>query len=575
MPRKKDYDDYGYEYETKYKKTSITKILLIIVLVLIAIFLFLYLLKSCNNGKNNNSNKSNDNTSKFNYENAILDAGKQFFVTNAEEKPKAPGECSVVNLQTLNERKLVDIDKFANCNVSTTYLKVCMLENNELQYTPWLTCMDRISDNLYEQTREGTLSDIIVNETNPDFRFLPQVLKKGEEQLGNVEELWKDEIKYDTYKTLATTTYYRYRDKLYTWNVTNRYYYTSSGEKTKASDVNEYYPISPKVGYTGYSDRTSNAYKWYTATGTKEYYTNANGTKVPSAQAVGDYKIRGEFVFTQFAYKSRKVTGTKAANKYYVCATSASSSLTINQLQECGKGSNPEFKYQKRIFYSCLDANSSAASIVASALPEGVTTCPVYSDWTYSPNACNTKDTETCQKSEKSLDFYYWYKNINEVKKYYPSGSSTASGEKVYYVSAPVSGAIKDTSTQVNAYKWYRESKSVTSNFTAVAPSGYTTATKTGTYRWSDWSSWSTKNPKVSDGRERTIETKAKIKLQQILPSTTTGWENLANEYLTEEGLIKLYQDNKYDVKTLEDIVNNGEIRYQVKMYVRNKKEIK
>ena len=41
-------------------------------------------------------------------------------------------------------------------------------------------------------------------------------------------------------------------------------------------------------------------------------------------------------------------------------------------------------------------------------------------------------------------------------------------------------------------------------------------------------------------------------------------------------GIFLVYREFKrqgYDVKTLEDITNNGQIRYQLKMFVRNKKE--
>ena len=266
----------------------------------------------------------------------------------------------------------------------------------------------------------------------------------------------------------------------------------------------------------------------------------------------------------------------------YVCAPSASSTYVVNQCGKkseaskftCGKGSNKEFKYTKRTFYTCSDITDNNASPMSGEVSSTTKTCPnLYTPWTYSYTACDTSKSDVCMKSNKSLDYYYWYKVVNGGKKYYPSGSSTASGEKVYYTEAPVSGAVKDTSTQVNAYKWYKETKSTTTAYTAVAPSGYSTATKTSNYKWSDWSSWSTKNPKVNDGRDRTIETKVKIKLQQILPSTPTGWENLVNEYVTEEELIRLFQNNKYCVNTLEDIATTGQISYQVQMYIRNKKE--
>ena len=38
--------------------------------------------------------------------------------------------------------------------------------------------------------------------------------------------------------------------------------------------------------------------------------------------------------------------------------------------------------------------------------------------------------------------------------------------------------------------------------------------------------------------------------------------------------MITLFKNNNFNVNTLSDINNNGEIRYQVKMLLRNKKEM-
>ena len=48
---------------------------------------------------------------------------------------------------------------------------------------------------------------------------MPKRLKAGAQNLGPVEEMWKDEIKYASYKTVATTKYYRYRDQLFIWKI--------------------------------------------------------------------------------------------------------------------------------------------------------------------------------------------------------------------------------------------------------------------------------------------------------------------------------------------------------------------
>ena len=105
----------------------------------------------------------------------------------------------------------------------------------------------------------------------------------------------------------------------------------------------------------------------------------------------------------------------------------------------------------------------------------------------------------------------------------------------------------------------------------------YTNSKKTTDYKVGSWSEWTTTDPKINDGRTREIETKTKIKYQEILSKGEAKWVNVGNnnDYLTLENMIKLLKNNKYDVNTLEDISNNGTIRYQLKMYVRNKKETK
>ena len=56
---------------------------------------------------------------------------------------------------------------------------------------------------------------------------------------------------------------------------------------------------------------------------------------------------------------------------------------------------------------------------------------------------------------------------------------------------------------------------------------------------------------------------------------TDANWKDLAVEYLSLEDMIHTCQLNKYEVNTLEDIQNNGELKYKLQMLIRNKKESK
>ena len=570
-----NYDDYGYENGEN--GSGLSKKLLIIVLILIAIVIVFFLIKSCNKG--NNGGGTVDKPDAFDYEKTLLDAGKLYYDNNNDEIPNSNGKCNQVNLQVLIDKGLVNTTNFSSCSVENTYIRVCRLENGTLHYTPWLSCSDKNSDKEYGDLAEGNLSDVVADSSYIDFKYMPQALKStSNSQLGSVEELWKNDIKYSSYKTLATTNYYRYRDKLFTWDVVKNTYYATTGTSTNASDIKEYYAAAPNNEYklNDEKTKTTEAYKWYTSTSKKVYALGTNGEKAFSPTEIAGYPNYDGGVVKTF-YRYRTAVSTFEPTLYYACKTDVNSDLVVYQPnKECGKGNNTAYDKQVDKFYSCVKQGDSTSSVIANKVASASVKCNTYGEWsTASEVACKTTDTVQCQKATRT--YYNWYKIEEEGgRKYYPSGASEAKGEKVYYTEAPVAGAVKDTATKSTAYKWYKSTKSTTSEYTAVAPKGYASATKTNTSKWSEWTDWSTKNPKINDGRTRNIETKTKIKLQQILgTSSSSDYEDLSTEYVTEEEMIKIFNDKGYKVTSLSDINNNGEIRYQIKMLLRNKKEAK
>lgn len=561
----RNYDNYGYENEYRYTKDSLVRRILIVVMVIIAILLFIYLIKGCT--RKNSSDK--DKVVIKGYEAELLEAAKSYYNKHNDELPNAQGECSVVELHTLIEEGLIDSTKYGSCNTTTTLVKVCILENGKKHYSPWLTCVKQNSETEYGELKVGSLMDIKEDSTYVQFEFLPQEAQNGEEILGNVEEMWKDDIKYTSYKTLETTKYYRYRDKLYIWDLITRNYYSAGTTKTNPSDVNEYYTVAPSAYFPLSSNKTTEAYKWYTSNSKREYYT-VNGQKALSTTPKGVYTIKDPAGVDVTRYRTRSVTGTYSPYKYYMCSTSSSSSVIKYQLDKCGTGVSPEYSTNRGVIYSC----TTDASLVRSSSVPSSTKCKKYSSWSdLTSTKCDVTKSDICEAY--TITFYYWYRNIEDSRIYYPSGSSRASGENTYYITEPFKGAIKDTSTKATAYKWYNETVERGSTYQAVAPSGYTVTKKTSDSKWSNWTDWSTKNPNIKDGREREIENKTKIKLQEIQGVTNATWKNLNEEYLSETGLIKVFQDKGYKVNTLEDISNNGEIRYLIRMFVRNKKESK
>ena len=397
---------------------------------------------------------------------------------------------------------------------------------------------------------------------------MPMRLKAGSQNLGPVEEVWKEDVKYTSYKTLATTKYYRYRDQLFTWKIQDKTYYTSTGEKKNAKDVKEYYTVAPNSNYNLHDNKTDNAYKWYTITGgSKVWAMDKNGNKIPSKDPIKDYNVPGETLVVN--RQTRKVTGTREAYHYYVCGKYSTSTDKLYSLNDkCGTGSNANRPYTFEEFYTC--GYGDVVDIEAGRVKKGEK-CSTYSEWKETFEQCNTS-LPTC-RAITPVYYYYWYKLTGGTKKYYPSGSTSASGEKIYYVDAPTKDAVKDLNTKATAYKWYKATESETSEYTAVAPKNYPDATKTSKSKWSDWSSWTSKNPKTSDGRTRQIETKTKIKLQEIKGTNESSWEKLSQTYVSEEEMITIYKNNKYNVNSLQDINNNGELKYDIKMIIRNKKE--
>lgn len=561
-----NYDEYSYEDKDYNDGSAAKKRILIGFLIVAAIIIVvLLILKGCT--KNNKPTGPTEPT--FDYEKTLLEAGKKYYENNNDLLPIANGECGVVELSTLKSLGLVNPENFSTCDESTTYVKVCVLPNGTKQYTPWLTCTDKNSDTEYDSEKEGTISDVIADESLVRFTFMPKRLKAGAQNLGPVEEMWKDEIKYTSYKTVATTKYYRYRDQLFTWKISDKTYYTSTGEKKNASDVKEYYTLSPNSNYNLSSDKTTEAYKWFTTTGGEKVYKMKDGKKVYSREKIDDYIYADGGI--KIEYQTRKQTGGGSEPyHFYVCGKYSTSTVRKYQLGvKCGEDKeDPQLAYTFEEFYSC--SKGDRQSIEEDRVKKG-DKCYTYGDWEYVMNSCDVSKP-TCRKTNP-IYLYNWYKLTGGTKSYYPSKSSTAAGEKVYYTEAPIAGATKDTSTKATAFKWYKATEKETTEYTAVAPKGYSDATRTNKSKWGSWTEYSTKNPKVSDGRNRQIETKTKIKLQEIKGTSESSWENLSTTYVTEEEMINIYKQNKYNVNSLQDINNNGELKYDIKMIIRNKKE--
>ena len=576
-----NYEDYeqnvdNSEYDEDDKSSRNKKIILTVLIIIGIIIIILLLLRSCGNG----------GSKEFDYEKTLLDAGKEYYEYNTNEVPKAKSSCEKVSLSKLISEGLIDPDDYENCDGEDTYVKVCLLENGKTHYVPILSCEEFNSDDLYDEFADGDLDDIKEDETDIKYSYMAQVLKKDSTELGNVTEIWYgDKNPYENYKLLEKTTYYRYKEVQYKWYETAKLYYPND----TISAGKELYIVSPANGYTN-KDNGKLAYKWYkiVGSGDKIYYDGWSMTApegYPYADTTQGYTVA-----------SRSRTATKVADpvtfnapKMYKCIESSYKNqiesgnikdlIFTNEYYPCGDSRNahPEHDYEYETFYSCDSGVTKTSSgtvcykCETGSLRPDNSSCAKYGDWSYSGTQC-TGLSDVCENLKTPANYYKWYKFENETRSYYPSGSSTAAGEKTYYTSAPSSEYIKDASTEATAYNWYKNASTLTGNYFTTAPSEG--AVKSDQSRTTDWTEWST-TPVYSLGSAgtRTIETKVKLKIQEIKNSKATDYENIMKEYTEDINvLIKAFQDKGYDVKSLEDIAMNGEIKYLSKMQVRNKK---
>lgn len=290
--------------------------------------------------------------------------------------------------------------------------------------------------------------------------------------------------------------------------------------KENASDVSELYVSAPTNEYA-YNDNGVEASKWYTEETGSNYWNNGSYS---STQPNG-YPNRG-----------------REGNSITSISTTRPSSTNYRTITEVLLYRTKSVSKPQVLNYMCIDKNYSENSYVISNVPcesrteknynitawiyytcDGKTsvnkdaTCPSNptSDWTTSVcTKTSTTDCETMNGYQYVDRRWQWY-STGTYRKYYPSGASTATGENTYYASAPISSAKQDTTTTTTVYKFY----------------------------------------KLVEGND----------------SAEGKWINLDDEYVNEEELIKIFNRNNYEVKSLEDILKNEKIKYSIKLEYSNR----
>lgn len=400
-------------YKERGEERSWPKIILIVLGVLVLALIIFLLIKGCNGNK-----VSGD------MENDLLNAGKEYYRIDESLLPQASGECKTVTLGTLVEEELLSADKYGNCNKDKTYVKVCKLESGTYHYLPVMQCGSTLADDNFTKWSEGTESDLVKDKSDVRFTFKGEALEVSKENLATEEEGWADEIKGLNYKTISSTTYYRYRDLVYKWKTTTKSYYSESGA----------YITQPSSEYV--SDSIQTGWKWY-----KESDVNVASDKVMAKPfQMACYEPSSNSIVRKNIWKNGSIQTDPCK------AAGLESSFTIG-----------EENYQYVRTYTCDDPESGTAQ----ALDKG--------------NA-NTICSASCKTGTLSADkTTCTYKTKNYYQGYYVSAPESGAKKDA------------STAAQVSN-KWYKVVTTITDKYYATAPSSDATKASDGIWgSWSNY----------------------------------------------------------------------------------------
>ncbi|MEG0798943.1 MAG: hypothetical protein RSD00_00890 [Bacilli bacterium] len=562
-------NEYSYEEDDfkEKKNNNNKKIIAIILFVILGIIILLFLLRGCMGGKK---------PVKFDKENTLLQAGKEYYANNSKSLPTAKGICEKVTLDELVSLGLLDKSKYKDCKNDGTYVKVCSLESKKLHYVPILMCDSLNSEKLYGSFKKGKEKDLKADESDIKFAYKVEYLDAEEASLGKEESYWYNEVPYKKYKTVRNIKYYSYRDKQYLWNIKSSLYYPNN--KVNASEVKEFYVSSPAEGYVNKSNETANVVKWYKLLNhsTEKIYYMKNGAPDYSETRPAGYNYNegGVVIRSRTRTFTKTNDGTKVSpNKYYRCTNPAKPGQIDVSFQTCDKSSNG-YNVPAGEFYTCgtggdkeVGINGYCASCTVGSSSPDKTSCGDYGQWVNSSTPC-TGPAAVCQDLGRDRILYKWYKYNQEERSYFPSNSKTAAGEKTYYLTNP-GDCYKDYDTFATGYKWYNNVDSITGNYYSVAPQAG--ATRTSTFKYTPWTPWnSTYVQSVAGVRE--VNTKNKLTVREIKDGTAEVWKEVNTEYTEDTNkIIESLKILGYDIKDFKDIIEIKDLRYNIELYYRNK----
>lgn len=497
------------------KKSKLPIIIIIAVLIVLVaggiLYFFIFRNKS-NDPPINDTPVISSDYKKYNQD--LISYAKTYFVDESM-LPSSVGMCKNVTLKELNDKGLVVGDFDNTCDQDKTYVSVCKLNNGNYHYQTTFACSNENLNVSYGDWTNGDENDL---DDTTEVRYLYMLQKlNGSIDKSSSSEVWEDEFKNDDkYSVVDRQTFYRYRDLLYRYSITNNYYYqkNSTNDLTNKYKVSEYYTSSPDDQYKN-KDSEDTVYKWYVYE--SEVYNNG---EFYSTCPDLNYPVKGE----------EKIT--------HIYTTE----LTI-----------PINSYTKResaTLYQTKNENK-------------------WSD--YSTTKCDITDSDNCRSTlgyHYSISSYKWYTNSKKV--YYPSKSSNVNDEVIYYKESPVNNAKKDESTKTVAYKWY---KIVTKDLGYAKSSPMVGSVKNeNDKKMSEWSNYSTSKPASESSREIEQRNKLILVLNNSNTNNDITYIDMTNDYMTFDELITFAKNNNYNINSLSDIDNIPEFKYQVKLQYRKVK---
>ena len=280
------------------------------------------------------------------------------------------------------------------------------------------------------------------------------------------------------------------------------------GNKTDESKVKEYYKTAPSADYNLTDDKGVTGYKYYKTVAGGKEYWN-NGAYAESAPS--GYPNKG--AAGTITYYRKKIV----AKKMFKCLDDTKPSFILSGTP-CHLRDNKDFLIADTSVGNTLGVVTSCDGV---NIVHKDTVCTDWTNW--STTVCSEGDDNQitgvrCQS--KQVTAYKWYKETSSYKSYYPSNKTNASDENTYYIEAPADGYVKDESSKATVYRFYK--------FTELK----------------------------DDDNKATVE----------------EWVKINEKAVSKDEMLKSLEELKYEIKTLKDIEENENLKYEVVFKYCNRK---